>query len=199
MTPVELMARAIGMQDFGRLTALAYHLMQVSDILGDVVEFGCHKGKTAAFLKSITGRSLWVYDSFEGLPYTPSCSGPLQAGALRAEIQEVQTTFYESGQEVYKIKKGLFSSLVAHNLPPSIAFAHIDGDLYESITEALELVYGRLAKGAVCFIDDYGTGMSHFSGVDHAVADYMKDKPETIIVPYGQYGHKSPHCYFTKI
>ena len=42
-----------------------------SNISGDVVEFGCYVGTTSVYLAEklqSSNRTLWLYDSFEGLP-----------------------------------------------------------------------------------------------------------------------------------
>ena len=57
-----------GMQRFDSLCHLGHYLMQAANIPGDVVEFGCNEGKTAAFMAKLTTKRIWVYDSFRGIP-----------------------------------------------------------------------------------------------------------------------------------
>lgn len=59
------------------------------------------------------------------------------------------------------------------------------GDLYASIKDSLELVYPRLAKGAIVVVDDYSDPsrlQRHdlFPGAFDACAEFFADKPETM-------------------
>jgi O-methyltransferase len=77
---------------------------------------------------------------------------------------------------------------LAAQLPSRIAFAHLDGDLYESILTSLTHVYPRLSQGAICLIDDYADpacpGWNGLPGVKVACDEYLRDKPERVSVLY---------------
>lgn len=188
------------MQDFDRLMAMAYHLMQSSTIPGDIVEFGCHKGRTAAFLGAISSKPLWVYDSFKGLPQKCELDSnedlTFRPGGLAVNRAALLQTFKLAGLATPIIVEGWFRDVKNEQIPERIAFAHIDGDFYTSILEALRLVYPRISPGGVCFIDDYG--YARLKGVKSAVDTFMSAKPETINVPFGRHGKRNLHCYFIK-
>ena len=81
------------------------------------------------------------------------------------------------------VHKGWFAETCPAALPGTIAFAHLDGDLYLSIRESLELVYPRLAKGALVVVDDYCDPAQlrrHdiFPGAKAACDEFFADKPE---------------------
>jgi O-methyltransferase len=57
-----------------------------------------------------------------------------------------------------------------------ICFAHIDLDLYQSITDALAFVYPRLSTRGVIIFDDYG--FASCPGAKKAVDQFFNDKPE---------------------
>jgi O-methyltransferase len=195
-----MLARCVGMLDFPRATALAYHLMQCEGISGDVVEFGCFKGNTAALLSAITRKRVWVYDSFEGLPnrspFDVANHASYQTGQLATTVMELQRTFNSLEVPLPTIVRGWFQDIKAHQLPETIAFAHLDCDFYESISTSLSLVYPRLSVGAICFVDDYNHPT--LRGVRTAVNAFLANKPESIVVPGGLKGVESINCYFTK-
>ena len=110
-------------------------------------------------------KSLWIYDSFEGLPARTvedaSVAGDgFSEGELLVSKREVVERFKKAGLSVPKIRKGFFENLdpgeidtsgrvlrSSHDLPDRICFAFLDGDLYQSIRTSLELVSPRLVWG----------------------------------------------------
>jgi O-methyltransferase len=182
-----------------------YHL--VSQVLaygvdGDLVELGCHSGKTAALITTVLQRygsekSLYVYDSFEGLPSSSAADGKtFSGGQLATTEDELRNNFSRYDLPLPRICRGWFSDTLPRNLPGSICFAHLDGDFYDSILVSLEYVYPRLSRGAVCLIDDYcdpevnPTGWNNLPGVKKACDEYLADKPEKVEFIYsGGYSH----------
>jgi O-methyltransferase len=182
-----------------------YHLVSqvlAYNVSGDLVELGCHVGHSAALIQKIIdsygpNRTLHVYDSFEGLPDVKLEDGetPFYAGQLAAEKQVLLENFKLLGLKPPVIHVGWFSDTLPIELPEQISFAHLDGDLYDSILISLEYVYPRLSKGAVCLVDDYCDpevydGWNNLPGVKAACDRYLKDKPEKVSVLYaGNYSH----------
>lgn len=66
--------------------------------------------------------------------------------------------------------KGLFQDTLHINEP--VAFAHIDGDWYESVMVCLQRIAPHLVRGGVLVIDDY----DDWSGCRKAVDEYFSDK-----------------------
>lgn len=182
-----------------------YHL--VSQVLaynvpGDLVELGCHVGYSAVLISKVVeyydpARTLHVYDSFEGLPDVKPEDGdtPYFAGQLAAQEHLLIKNFRAVGLKPPVVHAGWFSETLPTGLPEHISFAHLDGDLYDSILVSLEHVYPRLSKGAVCLVDDYcdpdvHDGWNELPGVKAACDRYLSDKPERISVLYaGNYSH----------
>lgn len=141
-------------------------LENTKDILGDIVEFGCFVGTTSVFLaKEIekwNNKSLYLYDSFEGLPEKTredvnSLGESFKKGELLATKKQLITNLKKSGiRKMPKITKGWFNELHADQIPKKISFAFLDGDYYRSILDPLELIWDNLEKGAIIIIDDYG-------------------------------------------
>ena len=167
---------------------------------GDIVEFGCYRGDTSLLIERIlerefpekfsAGKRLWIYDSFEGLPertnFDASVAGDgFSAGELFVTKREVVERFKKAGLRVPRIRKGFFENLDAgeidekgviikstNDLPEKIAFAFLDGDLYQSIKVSLRLVAPRMVSGGIIIIHDYNN--PQLPGVAKAVEEWLK-------------------------
>lgn len=160
---------------------------------GDFVELGCYEGDTSLLLAEILrdanvqdanlgredAKRLWIYDSFEGLPAKTdadfSVAGEaFQAGVLAVSKREVKLRFLRAGLPVPVITKGWFSDLTDNDLPPKIAFAFLDGDLYESIRDSLKLVENKMVDGGIIIVHDYNN--PELPGVTKAVDEWLKGR-----------------------
>lgn len=163
-------------------------LSELSEILshevtGDVVEFGCYRGDTSLLMQKMlereypnSGARLWLYDSFEGLPARThedaSVAGDnFKQGELLVTKREVVERFKKAGLRVPRIRKGFFENLSTDDLPFEIAFAFLDGDLYQSIKTSLELVTPRMNKEGVILVHDYNN--PQLPGVSRAVDEWL--------------------------
>ncbi|MBR3172494.1 class I SAM-dependent methyltransferase [Candidatus Saccharibacteria bacterium] len=153
-------------------------------IEGDFVELGCYKGDTSLMLAGLivensvekSAKKLWIYDSFEGLPEKSrrdiSALGmDFQAGVLSVTKREVKERFLRANMPVPMIKKGWFSELTEKDLPEKIAFAFLDGDLYESIRDSLKLVETKMITNGTIVIHDYNNPA--LPGVAKAVNEWL--------------------------
>lgn len=154
-------------------------------IEGDIVELGCWKGGTAKTLGLVqkwkgTNKELHLYDSFEGLPELTDedypDSGPTDFFKKGSFDMKLSWLYHNMLGIPHYIHKGWFCETCPQELPEKIAYAHLDGDTYNSIKESLEYVYPRLTKGAICVVDDYQFHL--LPGVELAVSEFMADKPE---------------------
>ena len=149
---------------------------------GDLVELGCYKGDTSLMLAELirgSGKKLWIYDSFEGLPekseQDQSVVGEnFKAGELLVTKREVKERFLRSGLPVPVIKKAWFNELEPTDLPSKICFAFLDGDFYQSIKDSLRLVESFMTEGGVILVHDYKN--EALPGVARAVDEWKKDK-----------------------
>ncbi len=154
---------------------------------GDVCEFGVAEGATSALLANeivLSDRSLWLYDSFEGLPK------PTQKDVLLNDIFSLgQMEAYE-GRMVWPVEKvqkrleavhfplsrtrivpGFLSE--ASPLPTKVCFAYVDFDFYEPTLLALNLLDARLSEDGSILLDDYG----YFSsGPETATQEFLQAK-----------------------
>lgn len=173
---------------------------------GDFVELGCYEGDTSLllaetlqeyYLEYTQGRSakltpqdntlfsvnkrLWIYDSFEGLPSKTredesEAGRNFQEGVLMVSKREVKARFLRAGLPVPVIKKGWFSDLTETDMPPEIAFAFLDGDLYQSIKDSLRLIEDKMADNGIIIVHDYDN--IELPGVTKAVDEWRTKNPQ---------------------
>lgn len=150
---------------------------------GDFVELGCYKGETSVLLARLlkerkSNKKLWLYDSFAGLPEktaedASAAGDQFKAGELFVTKREVIEKFRRAGLPMPIIKKGFFDDLdVAHDLPPTIAFAFLDGDLYSSIKTSLRLVLPKMDAHGIIIVHDYNN--PELPGSARAVDEFLR-------------------------
>lgn len=160
------------------------------NIAGDVVEFGCYVGTTSVPIASRlrgSGKKLYVYDSFEGLPEkTAEDQSPaglqFKPGELAASKKQLITNFKKANLPLPVITKAWFSDVTPEQVPPKIAFAYLDGDYYHSVLDPLKLIWPRLAPGAIILVDDYAN--EALPGAAKAVDEWLKTHPAKIRVEH---------------
>lgn len=150
---------------------------------GDVVECGTARGGSAALMgltlnRLDSRRTLWVFDTFEGLP-PPTLDDPdfetakLYIGKCRGELDEVEALFQRLGiLSSSRLVKGLFQKTLPACTVEKIAVLHIDGDWYESVRVCLDHLYDRVSPGGIIQIDDYG----HWEGARKAVDEFLRQR-----------------------
>lgn len=154
-------------------------------LAGDWAELGCYRGDTSVLLgkllqSSKTGKRLWIYDSFAGLPAKTSednsgAGANFQAGELAVSKREVSEKIRRAGLHNVIIKKAWFDQLTPDDLPEKIAFAFLDGDLYSSIKTSLGLVHPRLVEGGIMVVHDYNN--PELPGSSRAVDEFLRAHP----------------------
>lgn len=161
-----------------------------AQVSGDVTEFGCYVGTTSVHLAERlkdTGRTLWLYDSFEGLPpKTSEDSSPageqFVTGELLATKKQLITNLKQARVPMPKITKGWFSDLTDSQVPPQVAFAFLDGDYYHSVKDPLKLIWPRLSPGSIVVVDDYAN--EALPGAARAVDEWLQGHQATIKVEH---------------
>lgn len=174
--------RPYTMSSNARLRALHYAVRHVvkNNIAGDVVECGTASGGSAALMglalkQTGSGRTLWVFDTFEGLP-PPTHDDPdfdvakNFTGTCRGELSDVENLFRQlSILERARLVKGLFQETLPTCDVGNIAVLHLDGDWYDSVKTCLDNLYDKVSPGGVIQIDDYG----HWAGARKAVDQFL--------------------------
>jgi O-methyltransferase len=162
----------------------------VAGVPGDVTEFGCYVGTTSVYLAErlkSTDRTLWLYDSFEGLPpKTAEDSSPageqFVTGELLATKKQLITNLKQARVPMPRITKGWFSDLTGADVPGKVAFAFLDGDYYHSVKDPLKLLWPRLSPGAIVVVDDYAN--EALPGAAKAVDEWLQGHQATIKVEH---------------
>jgi len=151
-----------------------------SNIEGDFVECGTYKGGTAAVLSSCmgSGRHLWLYDSFQGMPETSDIDG-LDAsdcvGVCAATVADVKEAMQlvSTREDKYSIYEGWFEdTFKPENLPEKVALLHCDADWYNSVLLVLNTFYDRIPDGGCIILDDFG----YWEGCREAFYDFCAAK-----------------------
>lgn len=169
---------------------LAKYVHKALALEGDVCEFGVGSGATSAFLANevaASDRTLWLFDSFEGLP-RPSPEDTLvddinslgsihaYAGKMRHSPREARWRLSRVGfpPERVRLVHGAIEHTITAEFPDKVCFAYVDFDFYEPITVALEHLDATVVKGGHIIVDDYG----YFSsGAKASVDEFLGRRP----------------------
>ena len=138
---------------------------------GDLIETGVWRGGVTILMRGIleawgdTDRSVWVADSFEGLPAPNVDEYPDDAGhdlsgvsTLMVGADQVRANFDRYGllDERVRFLEGWFADTLAAAPIDQLAVLRLDGDLYESTMDALVPLYDKVSEGGFVIVDDYG-------------------------------------------
>jgi O-methyltransferase len=163
----------------------------VTDVLehevpGDLIETGVWRGGACIFMRGIlraygdASRTVWVADSFQGLPKPDGARHPVDRGdrhwtkeQLAIPLEEVRANFARYGllDEQVRFLVGWFSETLPTAPIDRLALLRLDGDMYGSTMDALRPLYPKLSKGGYLIVDDYG-----LEGCRRAVHDYREEQ-----------------------
>lgn len=173
--------RPYTMSDRIRLSTLNTLAKEISSnhIAGDIVECGVCNGGSAAVMaagiKESQGRSLWLYDTFAGIPPAQVTDGLLAqtftghfVGSEQMVTEALTKVRYPLERVV--LKKGLFRDTFKDELPRHIALLHVDADWYESVLLTLQTFYPLVSDGGFIVLDDFG----HWEGTRKAFYDFCQ-------------------------
>jgi O-methyltransferase len=180
-------ARAETMTGLKRLANARFCIESVLEnhVPGDIIETGVWRGGMSIFMRGvlkaygITDRTVWLADSFQGLPPPDTSRYPMDRDldlstwdVLSVGEVEVRHNFERFGllDDQVRFVVGWFRDTLADAPVTDLAILRLDGDLYESTIQPLEYLYPKLSVGGFCIIDDYGTIPSCRS----AVSDYRE-------------------------
>ena len=170
-----------------RLDNIDYCLNKIIDdkIPGDVIETGVWRGGATILMKAIlksrnvTDKTVWVADSFEGLPRPNEKKYAADAGdkhhtfrelAISKEIVENNFRKYGLLDDKVKFLKGWFSETLPTAPITQLSLIRLDGDMYESTMDGITNLYPKLAKGGFLLVDDFGG----LEGCRKAIMDYRE-------------------------
>lgn len=152
-------------------------------IPGDFIETGVWRGGACILLRAVlkaygvTDRTVWLADSFAGLPAPDATRYPADRGAdlhtydaLAVPVATVRSNFERYGLLDAQVRflEGWFRDTLPGAPMERLAILRLDGDLYESTMDALSALYDRVSPGGFVIVDDYGV----FENCRAAIADF---------------------------
>lgn len=158
----------IGMKRMDNIQACIESVLQ-RDVPGDFLEAGVWRGGATIFMRGILqaygvkNRTVWVADSFEGLP-PPDAQYPVDQGdthhlydELRVSLDDVKANFEKYGllDDQVCFLKGWFDKTLYTDSIKRLAVLRLDGDMYGSTLTTLEALYDKVSPGGFVIVDDY--------------------------------------------
>lgn len=170
-----------------RLNNIEFCVQEVikNNIEGDFIELGVWRGGGVILMRAllkemnINDRTVWVADSFAGLPPPDSVKYPEDKGDKLSQFNElaiseemVKQNFEKYGLLDSKVKflKGWFKNTLPDAPINKLAILRLDGDMYESTMDGLTNLYPKLSAGGYIIVDDWGA----IPACRKAVEDYRK-------------------------
>lgn len=171
----------IGLKRLNNIQACVEDVIK-QNVAGDLIETGVWRGGATIFMRAIlkaygvTDRSVWVADSFQGLPPPDPEKYPADEGDtlykatfLYVSLEQVKANFekYDLLDEQVRFLKGWFKDTLPGAPIKQLAVMRLDGDMYESTMDALSALYPKLSINGYVIIDDF-----HLEGCRRAVQDF---------------------------
>jgi len=156
-------------------------------IEGDVIETGVWRGGSVIYMKGIltargSAKKVYVADSFRGLP-PPDERYPADSGdqhhtheALSVGRSTVEENFrrYRLLDDSVRFVEGFFEDSLPTAGIDKLCILRLDGDMYSSTIQVLQILYDKLQKGGYVIVDDYA-----LSGCKQAVDDFRRARDIT--------------------
>ena len=115
---------------------------------GLFLEFGVFEGTTINFISANTDKTVYGFDSFEGLP--EDWRDGFEKGTFKTKIPEVNKNV--------KLIKGWFNNTLPsfrEKHPESCSFIHIDCDLYFSTKTIFDNLHNKIKEGTIIVFDEF--------------------------------------------
>ena len=197
--------RRFTMTSVERLYALwdAVRYVAAATVPGHLVECGVWRGGSVMLMAlaliraKATDRTLWLYDTFTGLPrpdpeldvdvlgnraidgWQPRNIGGGKIYWALADEADVRANIAATEYPAAKLRfvRGQVERTIPAQVPDEIAILRIDTDWYASYRHILAHLYDRVVPGGVVIFDDYG----HFLGARRAVDEFRAER--SIVAP----------------
>ncbi len=198
---------SLNIGNIGYVLYWARFFEMVKNISGTVVECGIGRGRSLVVISALNrifskegggGRKIFGFDSFEGFP-APAVEDESYRDPKKGEWSHSPSRKYQyspefiygvlanagmkDAKDIVSLSKGFFCDTLPHYNGGAIALLHLDGDLYISYRDPLNLLYDKVAVGGVIIFDDFTTkkaGEDRFPGGRKATEEFLADKPEEL-------------------
>ena len=148
---------------------------------GDNVEFGVYYGYGSKIILDNSKKDLHLIDSFEGLSNPDMSDGNSWKSGDMSVPLAVVTQNLKAYTDRIKVHRGWIPDVFEHTKIETIAFAHIDVDLYMPTLKSLEFTGTKLQIGGMIICDDYG--FSSCPGATKACEDFIEKNPNFSLLP----------------
>ncbi len=161
--------------------------IQSENVPGDLIETGVWRGGATIFMRAVleaiadSSRTIWVADSFEGLPRPrlPQDEGDIlhTVSEFVVPLDTVQANFRRYGllDDRVRFVKGWFRESLFRADFGAFSLIRLDGDMYESTINALTALYPRLSVGGYVIVDDYNLPGCRLAVEDFRSANSISD------------------------
>jgi O-methyltransferase len=156
------------------------------DVPGDLIEAGAWRGGVGILMRGVLeaygvdDRTVWVADSFQGLPPPDTERYPVDRGdrsheqePLAASVEEVRENFRRYGllDDRVRFVEGWFRDTLPALRDRRWAVVRLDGDMYGSTADALANLYDGLSAGGFLIVDDFALPQCR-----QAIEDFRRDR-----------------------
>jgi len=172
----------VGLQRLDNIQYCAENVIR-DDVPGDLIETGVWRGGCCVLMRGlleafgVAGRTVWVADSFQGLPRPDETQYPQDRGSrfhemdvLAVPVDSVREIFDRYGllDEQVRFLEGWFKDTLPGAPIDKLALLRLDGDMYESTMDVLRSLYHKVSPGGFIIVDDYGA----YAACRRAVHDF---------------------------
>jgi O-methyltransferase len=180
-----------------RLRNLRHHVETTlrENVPGHYIETGIWRGGACILMRAVLAahgvadRKVFCADSFSGLPAPDARFRQdrrdrlYKFSELAISEEQVRRNFESYGllDDQVVFLKGWFRETLPTLTDQRFAVIRLDGDMYESTTDALTHLYQRLSPGGFAIVDDYG-GIAACREAVHDYLDANALKPEIVAV-----------------
>lgn len=170
MTTVDFVEEHMASVDSaGSAKELLTRAFKLADVSGSrlICEFGVFMGESINHIAKMTDRTVFGFDSFEGLPEKWQDGWKVGAFAMpmlpkvRSNVRLIKGWFNETLPGFVKENTG------------DIGFLHVDSDLYSSARTIFEFLEPRLKPGAVIVFDEYFNYPGWEQGEHKALTEFL--------------------------
>jgi O-methyltransferase len=158
------------------LYTLVHFLGETYTLEGDVLECGVWRGGSAKILRGtilekFPNRKLYLFDSFEGMEKVSESDDSHEIGDFKDTslnyVKNFVTNHSEKEESIFDevviFKQGWIPETFAGLENIKICFAHVDLDLYQSISDALNFIYPRMVSRGFIVFDEYRASIGYKS------------------------------------